>query len=94
MNYAAGNIGDVRPLSWTTKPPTVPGWYWVYTHRKGLRRYGIHIASFQYGVNKIPLVQIYSESVDIRKEPKRYDRVIDYWLGPLPIPEPPTKGKP
>jgi hypothetical protein len=58
---------------WTTDPPTEPGWYWVY-----------------FGIPGGRIVQYFKTlDGDVRSGNKDTDKHVKYWLGPLPVPEPP-----
>jgi hypothetical protein len=73
--------GDWNDKRWTTKTPTQEGWYWVYVYNrielvKFIEHLGIDWNVYaDDGVLAIPFVVT----------------DISHWLGPLPMPEPPTK---
>lgn len=83
MNYAAGNIGDVQSLSWTTKPPTVEGWYWALDGIEGEPR----VAEVFYSYGHQLCADFTDDNV-----PTPLDKLpeITHWLGPLLIPELPN----
>jgi hypothetical protein len=68
---------------WTTKPPTEPGWYWVY-------------AAPSYAPEDAVLEPVYVEGDEIFDAEFSLDGVglllndKTRWLGPLPVPEPPV----
>jgi hypothetical protein len=68
---------------WTTEPPTVAGWYWARTN-KGIP-YIVRVGLFGTGVTGTLWVYTTNST-------KAFDfDMVDYWLGPLPVPEPPKE---
>lgn len=78
---------------WTTEPPTQEGWYWVYSEPE-----------IAYGVNRDKLVKqepetrlyyfnghIWQFSPDDYEYTPMHEPFFKYWLGPLPLPEPPQE---
>ena len=60
-------------LNWTTEPPTQEGWYWA-TEDGGRPEVVMYNGS-----------SVYVRGYEVPLNPKDFT----YWLGPLPIPEPP-----
>jgi hypothetical protein len=83
MNYASGNIGDVRPLSWTTEPPTVEGWYWVYC--KYQQNFVEKMKVVLLYLNSEGIFQYAADDTEFFPDEKNFT----HYLGPLPVPEPP-----
>jgi hypothetical protein len=80
---------NMKYLEWTTEPPRVAGWYWVYVHHN----------KFPSGPS---LVEVkLSDGALGTWSGGDFEPVEDYagellkahWLGPLPMPEPPQKGE-
>jgi hypothetical protein len=74
------NISE-EVFNWTTTPPTVEGWYWVCTN-KGVP----HVVKVGlFGTGQTGNLWVYETG-----HSQAYDLdVYDYWLGPIPVPEPP-----
>jgi hypothetical protein len=64
---------------WTTEQPTEPGWYWARS-AKGVP-YIVQVGLFGSGESGTLWVYMthYSKAFDLD--------IVDYWLGPLPVPE-------
>jgi len=71
------NIWNATHYEWTTTPPTDPGWYWA---KNKYERVSIVRLDFIHG----PVV--WSVGEDGYNLPEQFT----HWIGPLPIPEPPT----
>ena len=84
-DYKASSPKCTRELMWTTTPPTQEGWYWVrWTAR----------------TREPILIQVLRDEVDgdlvawVAGAPQPF--ALSYfhpWLGPLPVPEPPTEAE-
>jgi hypothetical protein len=68
-------------LQWTTAPPTVKGWYWARTN-KG-KPYIVKVDEFGLGISGNLWVYVVGTDKAIDLD------FVDYWLGPIPEPEPP-----
>ncbi len=90
MNYVCGNFDGERQtenliaMIWTTEPPTQEGWYWARTN-KG-QPFIIRVGF--YGTGQTGTLWAY----DTERNMLDLD-VLDYWLGPLPVPEPPKESE-
>ncbi len=85
MTYICDNVPDdvtidqFDELQWKTEPPTVEGWYWY----------------FGGGENEPYPEYVYFDEkesglcINVLGFSLRVDEGKRYWLGPLPIPEPP-----
>jgi hypothetical protein len=77
-------LHKIMDLQWTTTPPTEEGWYWVDTSQWANR-----------GVPEVVEVRLI-EDKGLRAFETGDDVGIavsayELWLGPLPVPEPPTE---
>jgi hypothetical protein len=63
-------------LGWTTTPPTVEGWYWVYSDGE---------------INLVNVFRNYDAWIVRRDDRTAWIEMLNtaHWLGPLPLPEPP-----
>lgn len=69
------------PQSWTTTPPTVPGWYWVWS--------GYEVGACQFFEDNGQIVH----AIDCDYyEPARHSGMA--WLGPIAVPAPPPVNVP
>jgi hypothetical protein len=69
-------------LKWETTPPTQEGWYWVRGPRDGFM-----IVQY-YNKKRVIKALIAGAGGNIHYGELK---LITHWLGPLPVPEPPTK---
>jgi hypothetical protein len=67
---------------WTKEPPTQEGWYWVRGPRDGFM-----IVQY-YNKKRVIKALIAGAGGNIHYGELK---LITHWLGPLPVPEPPTK---
>jgi hypothetical protein len=75
------DIKDLLYGRWTTEPPTQEGWYWALVDRKNPTPSIVHVVSaFSHG----------KLFIEIGREEEPLDWY-SHWLGPLPVPEPPTE---
>ena len=74
-------------MRWTTEPPEQGGWFWA----------SIRYASGRYQrIIFIDKNQTYYAPVDWDDERREHISQLGedvYWLGPLPVPEPPTESE-
>ena len=80
--------GERNDIQWTTEPPTQEGWYWIYVHHDKFPSgpnvdYVQRDRSGYLGISNGDYLETFEEYAAGLKA---------YWLGPLPIPEPP-KGE-
>jgi hypothetical protein len=76
-------------LEWTTEPPTQVGYYWVYNKDIG-RTWAFMVEVHAVGAENTKL----ANELVARDSFGRRDRPLSeftHWLGPLPMPEPPTE---
>jgi hypothetical protein len=64
-------------LRWTTDPPTVGGWYWLYFKSAGTPLHCLFVQLDQWGDPWVDSDDIWA-----------FENVT-HWLGPIPTPEPP-----
>lgn len=73
---------EYAPLDWTTESPTKPGWYWaMYLDTEP---WIVRVAKDKDGILKWWEDGV-SRSWDLD--------TVSYWMGPLPVPEPPKEDK-
>jgi hypothetical protein len=70
-------------LRWTTNPPTEPGLYRAKRWDGGFVNW-VEVGEFTHGY---PFVLMYGSDVTLGLDE------FTHWLGPLPVPEPPTEGE-
>src|SRR5689334_8816845 len=76
-----GNVwAEPHYKAWKTEPPTVEGWYWYFGYKKDEPPYPEYVY-FDEEENGL--------CINVLGFSLRVDREKRYWLGPLPIPEPP-----
>ena len=77
---------DFMGLQWTTEPPTREGWYWAIN--KDDREIWLYrVFRADHGGNDKPL----EAWVDQYESMRLSD--FSHWLGPLPVPAPPSEGE-
>lgn len=82
MREESGFLLGIAELHWRTKPPTEPGTYWV---KNDAAVFSVCIADSYTGLSVFLTHYWLHEFIEEYKP--------THWLGPLPIPEPPTKGE-
>lgn len=70
-------------MEWTTEKPTRDGTYWSYD---GYRVKSVTVHFYGYDAGDFEIFGM-SETIDGDIDPIK----ITHWMGPLPMPEPPTE---
>ena len=76
-----GKDGTGDCFFWTTEPPTAEGWYWCYFPN----------ASDPFSC--LPILFDSNNEPWVDSDDRWQLQFVSHWLGPLPVPAPPTEGE-
>lgn len=81
-------------MDWTTTPPTVEGWYWVYIEDpKAIENPAVVQVERENQKPDDKLGVWHSGNWDEFESVDEYSSIFScHWLGPIPVPEPPKEG--